>query len=216
MLTANWTFQKLKGEAGKIRVVEWQIKWTDQSFPGVELTSGGESVIEPLTASTASKAKLRDAVIKVLGQQYLDIQNYISGQMGHQFEAGQFAELSSQLVEPPDLAAYTAQKRWEAEIGGAEWDGFPVHTDRDSQGKIVAEMLAVERGMRTDGDPWKFADGNFRPLTNDEMNEVALAVRNHIRQCFGTEAYVLAGIAGGSMTSIAEIDAAFSGFAAFA
>lgn len=113
--------------------------------------------------------------------------------------------------KPPSLAEYAAMRRWEAEVGGTTWSGWSVHTDRESQGKIVAEVLAIERGERQDGDAWKFADGEFRALTNADMEALALAVRTHIRDAFAIEAQVLADIAAGNITTMAEIDAAFAG-----
>jgi hypothetical protein len=41
------------------------------------------------------------------------------------------------------------------------------------------------------------------------MNGLALAMRNHVRESFASEATVLAGIAGGTITTTGEIDAAF-------
>lgn len=83
-------------------------------------------------------------------------------------------------------------------------------SDRDSQSKIIAEAVAIKNGERTDGDPWKFADGEFRPLTNDQMDELAAAVRLHIRNSYGIEAQVLTAIEAGAITSEAQIDGAFA------
>ena len=109
----------------------------------------------------------------------------------------------------PSLPQYAAIRRLLVETGGTIWNGFPVQTDRESQSKIVAEVLAIERGERQDGDGWKFADGVFRPLTNAEMEALALAVRNHVRNAFAIEASVIAGIEAGSITTTEQIDAAF-------
>jgi len=108
----------------------------------------------------------------------------------------------------PALPEYAALRRWQVEVGGTVWNDWPVHTDRASQAKVVAEMLAIERGERLDGDGWKFADGRFRPLTNAEFSDLALAVRTHVREAFAREAQVLAGIETGAITSQEEIDAA--------
>jgi Domain of unknown function (DUF4376) len=108
------------------------------------------------------------------------------------------------------LAEYAAAKRWEREVGGTVWSGWPVLSDRESQSKIIAEAVAIEKGERADGDPWKFADGEFRQLTNDQMDELAATVRLHIRNSYGIEAQVLGAIAAGAITSEAQIDAAFA------
>ncbi len=108
------------------------------------------------------------------------------------------------------LQEYAAAKRWEREVGGTVWNGWPVLSDRESQSKIIAETVAIEKGERADGDPWKFADGEFRQLTNQQMDELATAVRLHVRNSYGIEAQVLAAIDAGNITTEAQIDAAFA------
>ncbi|KAB0269070.1 DUF4376 domain-containing protein [Microvirga brassicacearum] len=112
--------------------------------------------------------------------------------------------------EPPtDLALYAAYRRQQFEVKGSTWNEWLVHTDRESQGKITAEVLAIQIGAREDGDGWKFADGIFRMLTNAEMSSLAIAVRNHVRDAFGREAYALAAIVAGTATTHADVDAFF-------
>ncbi|GAA5542594.1 DUF4376 domain-containing protein [Ochrobactrum soli] len=120
------------------------------------------------------------------------------------------------LGSPPPISStgmslqdYAAAKRWEREVGGTVWNGWPVLSDRKSQSKIIAEAVAIEKCERVDGDPWKFADGGFRPLTNEQMDDLAAAVRLHVRNSYGIEAQLLAAIASGSITTQAQIDAAF-------
>lgn len=112
--------------------------------------------------------------------------------------------------EKIELPAYAAQKRWETEVGGTIWNGWPILTDRESQNKITSEALAIEKGQRLDGDPWKFADGEFRPLTNAQMDSLAAAVRLYIRDSFAIEARVVAEIEAGTISTIEQIDAAFA------
>lgn len=118
--------------------------------------------------------------------------------------------------EPPtpeqikaSLAAYAADCRWQKEVGGTIWNGWPVHTDRESQGKIMAERLAISEGERDDPDGWKFADGSFRMVSNADFIALSNAVREHVRSCFAIEAGVLAQIEAGAITTTEEIDAAF-------
>lgn len=108
-----------------------------------------------------------------------------------------------------ELSVYAAQKRYEIETGGTIWNGWPVHTDRESQAKIIAERLAVESGERDDPDGWKFADGIFRLVSNTDFVALSNAVRDHVRAAFVVEAYVLSQIEAGIISSEAEIDAAF-------
>nr|WP_278520286.1 DUF4376 domain-containing protein [Brucella anthropi] len=108
------------------------------------------------------------------------------------------------------MQEYAAAKRWEREVGGTIWNGWPVLSDRESQSKIIAEAVAIEKGERADGDPWKFADGEFRQLTNEQMDDLAAAVRLHVRNSYGIEAQVLAAIDAGNITTEAQIEAAFA------
>ncbi|CAL8972927.1 hypothetical protein RHODGE_RHODGE_01042 [Rhodoplanes serenus] len=109
-----------------------------------------------------------------------------------------------------DLAAYAADARWRRETGGTTWRGWPIHTDATSQTKYLAELQAISLGVRDDGDGWKFADGAFRAVSNADFSALATAARAHVRACFAAEAAVLAGIAAGTITTPAEIDAAFA------
>lgn len=130
--------------------------------------------------------------------------------IGWSYDGGAFLPPPEPIPTPADLAAYAARKRWEMEVGGCVWNGWPVHSDRESQSKIAAERLAVVAGERADPDGWKFADGVFRLLSNEDFAALSNAVRGHVRSCFAIEAGVLAGIAGGAVTTLEQIDAAFA------
>jgi len=110
---------------------------------------------------------------------------------------------------PEELMHYAADKRWQKEVGGTLWNGLPVHTDRESQSKIIAERLAIEAGERDDPDYWKFADGVFRQVSNEDFTSLASAVRQHVRDCFALEGQVLALITTGVITTTEQIDLVF-------
>lgn len=111
---------------------------------------------------------------------------------------------------PVNLVAYAAQKRWEVEVAGTEWNGWPIHTDRESQGKYLSELQAITLEVRQDGEFWKFADDQFRPITNAEMQAMAIAARDHVKGTFALEAAALAAIVEGEATTTAAIDAIFA------
>lgn len=119
-------------------------------------------------------------------------------------------EITRPGQEPQDLAAYAAGRRWTFEQAGAEWNGLPIHTDDRSQGKYLAELQAIALGVRLDGDFWKFADGEFRPVSNADFPALATAAREHVRSAFVIEGTILAGIAAGEITTRAQIDEAFA------
>lgn len=119
------------------------------------------------------------------------------------------AELETEAARAT-LVAYAADLRWKLEQAGAVWNGWPIHTDDRSQGKYLSELQAISLGVRLDNDPWKFADSEFRPVSNADFPQLATAAREHVRTVFGIEAGVLAAIDGGTITTRAEIDAAFA------
>jgi Domain of unknown function (DUF4376) len=88
---------------------------------------------------------------------------------------------------PPPTPELLAAKRYAVETGGTTWNTWPVATGRDDRGNLQAEYIAAKDGTRTDGDPWKFVDGQFRALTNAQIIDMALAVRAFVRACYAVE-----------------------------
>ncbi|TCR07363.1 DUF4376 domain-containing protein [Neorhizobium sp. JUb45] len=112
---------------------------------------------------------------------------------------------------PPaiDLNTYTATKRWEREVGGIVVGGLDVATDDRS--KI---MISGAR-MKADKDPaftaqWKCPDGSFITLDAATIIHASDAVLDHVNDCFSIEADVLAAIVDGSISTSADVDAAFA------
>lgn len=104
------------------------------------------------------------------------------------------------------LKSYAAEKRWEVEISGVIWNGYTVATDRDSQGKLMAEFIAINAGLRTDPSGWKMKSGEFVLLTNAEMLNVIVTARTHISNAFEKERQILDEIEAGTITSTEQID----------
>lgn len=136
-------------------------------------------------------------------------------EIGMRFEDEEF--LPALPPDPPSVAevkaalrAYAADRRWQVEQGGTVWNGWPIHTDDRSQGKYLSELQAIALNVRVDNDPWKFADGEFRPVGNADFPQLAIAAREHVRTAFGIEDFVLTKIEAGAITTRAEIDAAFA------
>lgn len=104
------------------------------------------------------------------------------------------------------LAEYAADKRWRVETGGCPWNGRIISTDRDSQSKLIAELVALGAGLRIDSSPWKFGDGSFANLSNAAMGSVILAAQTHISGSFAYEAAVLNAISAGTISTFDEIE----------
>jgi len=106
-----------------------------------------------------------------------------------------------------DLMAYAADKRWRVETGGcSDGAGQIINTDRDSQSKLLAEMIAIGAGLRADPSRWKMRDG-FVMLTNAQMMAVITKGRAHVIGSFSIEDSVRADIAAGTIKTTAHIDA---------
>lgn len=110
---------------------------------------------------------------------------------------------------PVDLLAYAAEARWQKEVGGIVLGGIPVATDDRSKALVIGARLAA------DADPgwstmWVGADGAVYPIDAAAAVAISDAVQAHVNDCFTRYAMVKAGIAAGSITSVAEIDAAFA------
>ena len=91
------------------------------------------------------------------------------------------------------LAVY----RWTKENGGTVWNGWPLHTDRDTRAVAMGEIMNIQAGLRADGEPWKFADGVFRQLTNAEFMQMYSTAGHFVRLCFACESMCQSRIANG-------------------
>jgi len=122
----------------------------------------------------------------------------------------------SVIPAPPSYAKdqlleYVENRRWLAEIGGITWNTWKVATDREaSQGKISSSYTLARDGYWPEGSGWKFADGVFRILTGPEMIAMALAVAAHIQSCFSLESTLAGNVNNNTVTTKAQIDAAFA------
>jgi hypothetical protein len=105
------------------------------------------------------------------------------------------------------LAAYAADRRWRAEVGGIDVGGLAVHTDDRSKMMIMGARLkaASDPDFTTE---WKTAAGEFITIDADTIRVVSDAILDHVAACFAAEADVIAKIEAGDITDIAGIDAA--------
>lgn len=92
-----------------------------------------------------------------------------------------------------------ADRRFQAETGGAVVEGLAVNTERDSQSLLTGAAFAASL------DPdyrikWKTASG-FAELTGEQVIALATAVRAHVQACFNREAELQAAVADGSITA---------------
>lgn len=122
--------------------------------------------------------------------------------------------LTAEANQPPppptlsDKTAHLAQVRYEAEQGGTTHNGLSIQTDDRSQSKYLAELAAIDQGVRADPSPWKLTDG-FVMLSNAEIKALSIAARAHVLACFAAEAAILPGL-----DNLSTLDAVSTAFAA--
>lgn len=106
-------------------------------------------------------------------------------------------ERSEWVFDRSMALAALADYRWQKESGGTTWRDCPVHTDRDSRAAALAELINLQTGVRNAQEVWKFADGAFRVLSNDEFIDMYAAAVAFVRRCFTCEALCQTRIASG-------------------
>lgn len=116
-------------------------------------------------------------------------------------------EAAATAVLKASLTAYAARLRWKKEAGGIIVEGQAIATDRESQALISGAYSLVQAQPETIIQ-FKTRAG-FVSLDAAQMSAIAVAVAKHVQACFGIEADAVAEIQSGSITTPAEIDAAF-------
>lgn len=112
---------------------------------------------------------------------------------------------------PPvvDLVAYAKDASWQKEVGGITFAGIRIATDDRSKLMITGARVAAM------SDPnwttrWDAADDTTHEINAPTMIAISEAVSAHVNECFAIRATVKASIADGSITTTAQIDAAFA------
>ena len=105
-----------------------------------------------------------------------------------------------------DLKAAAAAKRWQVETGGVVAGGMPIDTSRASQAMISGAHAYIQAQPSATVD-FKAASG-WVTLDAAAVTTIALAVAGHVQSCFGVERLVEAALDAGTITTLAEIDAA--------
>ena len=108
-----------------------------------------------------------------------------------------------------DLRAYAASVRYTKETGGITVDGVKLATDRESQALITGAWATAQINPQVTIQ-WKGSDGTFTALNAATIIAVASAVTAHVQACFAAEQQVDAAITAGTITTTAEVDAAFA------
>lgn len=108
-----------------------------------------------------------------------------------------------------DLGGYAADVRWRKETSGILVGGLLVATDDRSKQMIMGARIAAEAdsGFTT---PWVGSDGSINTLNAAQVIAISNAVLAHVQTCFATFAAVSSEIADETITTRAQVDAAFA------
>lgn len=121
----------------------------------------------------------------------------------------ELSEVFEQQYPAGMLSTYATSKRYAKEIGGITVSGVPVATDDRSKQMILGARLAAQADSNW-STSWVAADGSIVPVNASTIIAISDAVQAHVNDCFTTFALVKADIDSGTITTIAEIDAAFA------
>lgn len=114
------------------------------------------------------------------------------------------AELASHLeAKKAGKLAELASSRYDEEIGGMDFSGMTIRTDRESQALVTGAALKATSD-NTYVCRWKTTRG-FVELTASEIIAVADAVRDHVQSSFDKEATLIAQVE--AATTFAELEA---------
>ena len=82
-----------------------------------------------------------------------------------------------------------ADARWNAEIGGVEFGGMMMHTDRDSQAKYIGAIVAFQATGKLP-QAWKGINGWLPIQTHETLFGLAMSVQKHVNDCYMKEALI--------------------------
>ncbi|MCX5495355.1 DUF4376 domain-containing protein [Kaistia dalseonensis] len=127
---------------------------------------------------------------------------------GWSYDGGSFAAPTAPVPSTSELKAYAAAKRWQVETGGVMVDGVDIRTDEKSQNRVSgAALLAISDPDLATID-WEAQPGVWIEVPAATMKAIGIAVGRHVQACFSALKVVQADIDAGTITTIAEIDAA--------
>ena len=90
-----------------------------------------------------------------------------------------------------DMKEELADRRWNVETGGMDFTSnstgknYKIHTDRESQSKLIAVYLLATQGKITEKS-WKTKEG-FKILSAQEIIEMAETLENFVQECYNNE-----------------------------
>jgi hypothetical protein len=108
-----------------------------------------------------------------------------------------------------NLKYYAADARYRKASGGVTIGGKPYLSDPVSRNTVSSahDYAVANPGHITD---WKLADGTFIQLNESQLAHVLQQMATFVQSCFTCESNMVAGVDGGTVTTKAQVDAAFA------
>jgi hypothetical protein len=127
------------------------------------------------------------------------------------FDGTTFVQPAEGVYSTMQLKSYTTFSRWKKEQGGLTLtSGKPIKTDDRSQAKINgAKLMAIDK-TTTYNPFWHFADDSIAQLAATDVINMSNDLQTHIDHCFTISAQTKSEIDAGTVTTLAQIDAAFA------
>lgn len=106
---------------------------------------------------------------------------------------GEYVQVwDKELFAKEELKQAITSKRYDVEVNGIIVNGDPIHTDRESQTKIIAIAVDISQSdIATYSINWKLKNGNFKTFSGIAMANIITSVRNHVQACYNKEAEYL-------------------------
>lgn len=124
------------------------------------------------------------------------------------FNGTTFVQPAAAAYTKVQLAAYSAEARYNLETKGITVSGAAVATDRDSQAMINGAYNLVQANPAT---VVQFkTDAGFVSMNAAAVTALAVAVGTHVQAAFAAEATVDAQITAGTITAPAGVDAVYA------
>ena len=110
------------------------------------------------------------------------------------------------------LAAYSANARYDHASGGVtvtSLSAIPFLTDPTSRNTVNSAYQYAQANPAHITD-WKMSDGSFIALSNTQLATLNDDMTTFVQSCFTCEGNTLASITGGTITTLAAVDAAYA------
>ncbi|MDP8249633.1 DUF4376 domain-containing protein [Pseudochrobactrum saccharolyticum] len=117
-------------------------------------------------------------------------------------------------VTPPEniqaaLIAYAADKRWQKETGGFDFNGLHIATD-DRSKLLITGAREAAKANASFTTPWVTSTGVIAELDAAAIIALSDAIGAHVNSAFGIYSEVVPQILDGTITDQSQIDAAFA------